>query len=66
MRYEAHISAYDVMDMVTIGCTLRCQQSVAEGSPVVVLAIGTDLRGEGITDPREWLKDALIGLLEAL
>lgn len=66
MRYEAHISAYDVMDQVTIGCTLRCQQSVAEGDPMTVLAIGTDLRGEGISDPREWLRDALIGLLEVL
>lgn len=25
-----------------------------------------DLQGEGISDPREWLRDALVGLLETL
>lgn len=66
MRYEAHVSAYDVMDQVTIGCIVRGQQSVAEGHPIVLLSIATEIAGEGISDPREWLRDALIGILEAL
>jgi hypothetical protein len=66
MRYEVHISAYDVMDVVTIGCILKCQKSVAEGSAVPVLTVGTVIAGQGEDDPREWLIDVLVGLLESV
>lgn len=66
MRYEAHVSAYDVMDQISVGCVVRDIYGATGERPEVVLAVGTILRGEGISDPREWLRDALVAILEVL
>lgn len=66
MRYEAHVTAFDVMDQVHIAVVVKCQQSVAEGHPVEILAFCTDVQGEGIDHPRPWLRDALVAALEML
>lgn len=66
MRYEAHISVYDVMDQISVGCVVRDTYTPTGERPELVLSVGTILRGEGISDPREWLRDALVGILEVL
>lgn len=66
MRYEATLTAFDVMDQVWISVRVRSQQSVAEGHPVEVLTGSECIAGVGEDDPRQWLLDALVGLIEAL
>jgi hypothetical protein len=66
MRYEARLSAYDVMDQVHVGCNVRATEGELWAPAVEVLLVTTTIRGEGISDPREWLRDALIALLETL
>lgn len=66
MRYEAHVTAFDVMDQVHVAVVVKCQQSVAEGHPMEILTFCTDVQGEGIDSPTLWLRDALVALLEFL
>lgn len=62
----ATVHAYDVMDSVMITAVVRSTEGVGlERSPVELRAT-TTISGVGEDDPREWLRDALIGLLEAL
>lgn len=66
MRYEARIAAYDVMDQIHVGATVWVSEDLVSTSPTPILSVLSDQQGEGISDPTEWLRDALIGLLEAL
>lgn len=66
MRYEARVSAYDVLDQVWVGLSLSSQEDQVSTHPEIVLHISTQIEGTGESDPREWARDALIGLLEAL
>lgn len=66
MRYEARVSAYDVLDQVWVGGSLSSQEEALSTQPSIILHISTQIDGTGESDPREWLRDALIGLLEAL
>ncbi len=66
MRYEAKVSCFDVLDEVFVGVSLKDSQTVAEGHPVELVSVQVFLQGEGISDPREWLRDALCALIEAL
>lgn len=66
MRYEARITAYDVMDLVWITCTLHSQQDVAEGAGTALVHVHTTVSGTGESDPMQWLRDALVSALEAL
>jgi hypothetical protein len=55
-----------VMDSVMITAVVRSTEGPGlERSPVELRAT-TTISGVGEEDPREWLRDALIGLLEAL
>jgi hypothetical protein len=36
------------------------------GSSTTELTVTTDIQGVGSGDPAEWLRDALVGLIEAL
>jgi hypothetical protein len=66
MRYEARVTAFDVMDQVHIALVVKCQQSVAEGHPMEVLALSCSIAGEGVDDAHHWVRDALVALLEYL
>lgn len=65
MWYQLRVTAYDVMDLVHISVSVSGREDGAlEIAPV--LSFSTDVRGEGIADPREWVRDALVAALEAL
>lgn len=66
MRYEATITAYDVMDTVTVAYTLRERPDNPEEPTRTVLRGVTSVQGEGQPDPRVWLSDALLSALETL
>lgn len=66
MRYEARITAYDVMGQVHIGGALFSQDSLSPVTATPVLHFATDVAGVGEPDPAEWLRDALVALLESL
>ncbi len=66
MRYVASVHVYDVMDQVWVGATIRDHSTIVGEGAVEVLALSDTFAGVGEPDPREWLRDALIGLLETL
>ena len=66
MRYEARVTAYDVMDRVMVALVVLEAADVPQVSTTVVHRCTTTLRGEGESDPRQWAIDALVGLLESL
>lgn len=66
MRYEARITAYDVMGQVHVGGVVHSQEEALAVTATPVLQFSTDVAGVGEPDPLEWLKDALIALLESL
>lgn len=66
MRYEARITAYDVMDSVGVIMVVRESTGYAAMADEVVYHKVTTVRGTGEDDPVEWLKDALVAALEDL
>lgn len=66
MRYEARITAYDVMDKITVALVILEAGEVPQTTQQVVLRSVTTVQGEGESDPSEWAKAALIAALETL
>lgn len=66
MRYETRITAYDMLDMICISCEMWESRSDSPGRSVAFSTIGLHLQGEGTSDPQQWLRDVLVGLLETL
>lgn len=64
--HQASVHAYDVMGNVFVTASVQRQEGTTEGSTVLVLQASTTFAGVGEDDPREWLRDALVGLLERL
>lgn len=66
MHYTATINAWDVMD--TVHVTARVQATTGTGETPIerVLSASTTVSGVGETDPREWLVDVLVALLESV
>lgn len=65
MRYEARITAYDMLDQVVIACcVLEAGDRPQESTKVVWRHLET-MRGEGETDPQRWLRDILCAALES-
>ena len=66
MRYEARITAYDMLDRITVAATLWETAERDDSTPEPLLRTVITVPGEGITDPRLWLRDALLSLVETL
>ena len=66
MRYETRLTAYDMLDQVVVGCVVWDSTESAGGVDGAVLVAGTSFAGQGETDPRTWLKDALVAMIERL
>jgi len=66
MRYEARISAYDVMDhvQVTVFVWETNEDPDTPNKPVVKTV--TTVPGTGESDPYRWTIDALVAALETL
>lgn len=66
MYYVATVHAYDVMGEIQVGGKVRLYEgSLADGSRIA-FECTTTFQGTGESDPRRWLEDALVGLLEAM
>lgn len=66
MWYVTTINAYDALDRVVVAAVVRATAG-GTGDPIVdVLQHVHTIEGVGEDDPREWLRDALVGLLESL
>lgn len=61
----ATVSAYDALDAVVVTAHVRQYGDVPEEPSSIVFECTTSLPGTGESDPRQWLVDALVGLLEA-
>ena len=66
MRQVATIHIYDVMSDVQISVQHRTYPDYAEGPQESAFTHTALIPGAGEADPRVWLEDALIGLLETL
>ena len=66
MRYEARVTAYDVMDQITVAVVVLMAGDHPQASAEVVLRSVTTVQGEGESDPSEWARSALIAALESL
>lgn len=66
MRYEAKISAYDALDQVLVGASVYDTHQWPDGGTGLCLSVSSAVPGEGVDDAREWLRDALVALLECL
>jgi len=66
MRYEARLTAFDMLDQVhvTVGVWLTGESALSR--PELVLSNTTTVQGEGESDPSQWARDCLIAALESL
>lgn len=65
-QFIANISAWDALDRVWVSAVVREASGSPDSPTIEVTALSDTFAGVGEPDPREWLRDALIGILEAL
>lgn len=66
MYRVASLYAYDVMESVHVSATVKLWDEIQTGSPSSEFIVSTTIQGVGSAEDHEWLKDALVGLIEAL
>jgi len=66
MRYEARITAYDMLDQICVAIVLVALYDDPLSTPEVVLKRVSSLQGSGESEPTEWIRDALVAALETL
>jgi len=66
MWFQTTVHAYDAMGHVVITATVTSRSGLGEEQSPVGLHATTTVAGVGETDPRQWLEDALVALLETL
>lgn len=64
MYYVTTVNAYDVLDRVHVHATVRALSDDTGATWSTELACTTTFPGTGETDPRQWLVDALVALIE--
>lgn len=65
MRYLATVHAVDVMDTISTSVSIRAQNN-SEADWRTLFTHTSTVAGVGEDQPLEWLRDALIALLEEL
>ena len=66
MYRTASAAAYDVMDSVFVTVRVQTYEPDGEGFEKTESRWVTTVPSTGEADDREWLRDALVGLIEAL
>lgn len=64
-RLEARVTIYDVMDQVQVTCFIKSMPDDPSGPVEWSRLVVETIPGRGTTDPHEWLRDALVAVLEA-
>lgn len=65
-RFEARVTAYDVFSTVHVSARVWDTNGNDPAFSEAQLEVSTSQQGEGIAEPREWLREALLALLEQL
>lgn len=66
MRYEARITAYDCMDKVQVVLNLSDTTATVANDVQMHLNVAVTVDGRGTDDARQWAREALLALMEAL
>jgi hypothetical protein len=66
MYRTATLAVYDVMDEVFVTADVRLYDAFPEHPSEIEVHCQTTISGVGSGDGRAWLRDALVGLIEAL
>lgn len=66
MWFMASVHAYDVMDRIQITASVAEAGTEEERAVCRVLTANTSIDGAGVSNPRDWLEDVLVALIEAL
>lgn len=66
MRYELRLTAYDMLDRVNIVCHLEETNGPSDTTSSTALHLICGMRGKGLTEPREWVEEALRTVLHHL
>lgn len=66
MMHIATLHAYDAISTVTTHAVVRAFPDDPEAPSHIVFECTTTVPGTGETDPRLWLQDALVAMLERL
>lgn len=66
MRYEARVTAFDVMDRVHVAVAIFEADQIPQTSSRLVATRVTTVPGTGESDPFLWTRDALVAALETL
>jgi hypothetical protein len=66
MRYEARVTAYDLLGDILVSVVVQRTPDSAEVASERALATSVQFRGRGTTEATEWLREALEGLLRVL
>lgn len=67
MQRTLVVQAYDLLDHVVVTATLRDWDSTTvPPQSYVEFSTAATVPGTGEDDPQEWVKDALVALIEAL
>jgi hypothetical protein len=66
MRYEARITAYDMLDSVCVAVVVWDTDADEAVLSAPVVTRTTTVRGTGESDPLRWTTDALVAALETL
>lgn len=66
MRYEARVTAFDMLDQIHVALVVLEASDTPQLSTRVVARSMTTVRGEGEADPSAWARDALVAILETL
>lgn len=66
MRFEMTVRAFDMLDEVFVGITVRGTENVLDAPTETVVSLQTFVRGTGEPDAFQWARDALVAALEAM
>ena len=64
MRYEAEVQAFDMFDQVHVSAVVYSTRPGPDYTREPEAMITGFLPGTGESDPREWLRDVLVALIE--
>lgn len=66
MYRVASLHAFDVMETVHVTAVVSLWDGLQTGTPTSKFAVSATVQGVGSAEDHEWLRDALVGLIEAL
>lgn len=66
MWYSASVHAHDVLDQVVITARVWGDGGLGERQMVEQFSCTATVPGSGEDDPRQWLSDALVAMIEEL